>query len=560
MNTEMNTETNKNKPAPPVPLIKMAQAAKSEEIKKSHPLFPFMAVGSLIYAFFYTLFLYRNNSGITYPFFVGGTCFFFFYYLKKCGLTAKRSSLFLSIAMILLGISTFLTDSPILIFLNKVGIFCLFFYLALHSLYDDKRWNLGTWVINILNIIFSCLEFLPYPFIDLSLYRREKRMEESKLEQKGKYVFYGILIALPLLFVILMLLGTADIVFGDFLSRLLSFDIDEEWLNHCLQIIGLFLFAFFASYCLLCRFSRHDLKEEITNRRTHEPIIAITFTGILSFVYLAFCLIQIVYLFGGMGTLPEGYSYAEYAREGFFQLVFVCLINLSLILLCQKYFRENRALKVLLTFICGCTYIMIASSIYRMLLYISEYHLTFLRVFVLWALAVIILLVSGALVLIYKEDFPLVNYYVMAVTILYLLFSFAKPDYWIARYNLAHAYPKQVSSDGEIFYETDSHSTFYYLDNLSLDAVPAILDKMEEVENSATKDTDWLEDFRWLYADYYVDKLLDSPDYPADEVLVSEQPLPIPQPFWKFNLSRHIACKRFETYYKEYPAFLEYHY
>ena len=27
---------------------------------KTNPLFPFMAAGSLIYAFFYTLFLYKN--------------------------------------------------------------------------------------------------------------------------------------------------------------------------------------------------------------------------------------------------------------------------------------------------------------------------------------------------------------------------------------------------------------------------------------------------------------------------------------------------------------------
>ena len=46
-----------------------------ETQRKPNPLFPFMGIGSLIYAFFYTLFLYRNNSGLTYPFFVGGTCF-----------------------------------------------------------------------------------------------------------------------------------------------------------------------------------------------------------------------------------------------------------------------------------------------------------------------------------------------------------------------------------------------------------------------------------------------------------------------------------------------------
>ena len=46
------------------------------ETKVFNPLFPFMGIGSLIYAFFYTFFLYKNSSGITYPLFVGGTCLF----------------------------------------------------------------------------------------------------------------------------------------------------------------------------------------------------------------------------------------------------------------------------------------------------------------------------------------------------------------------------------------------------------------------------------------------------------------------------------------------------
>ena len=63
------------------------------ETKAFNPLFPFMGIGSLIYAFFYTFFLYKNSSGITYPFFVGGTCLFFFLYLKKSGSILQLRSL-----------------------------------------------------------------------------------------------------------------------------------------------------------------------------------------------------------------------------------------------------------------------------------------------------------------------------------------------------------------------------------------------------------------------------------------------------------------------------------
>jgi len=112
-------------------------------------------------------------------------------------------------------------------------------------------------------------------------------------------------------------------------------------------------------------------------------------------LYLLFSAIQIVYLFIGNMQLPAGVTYAEYARRGFFQLLFVCVLNLAAVLSIQSYFKENRVLKALLLAISGCTLIMTASSACRMLLYIRAYQLTFLRVSVLVALAVIALLMAG---------------------------------------------------------------------------------------------------------------------------------------------------------------------
>ncbi|MBQ9989682.1 MAG: DUF4173 domain-containing protein [Lachnospiraceae bacterium] len=528
-----------------------------KEPRKLHPLYPFIALGSLIYAFFYTLFLYQNHSGITYPFFVGGTCFFFFAYLKKCGLTAKKLSCFCAISLCLLGISTCMTDSLILVFLNKAAIFCLFFYLALYSLYETKQWTLATWFANILQTIFASLEFIPYPFTDFSLYRKEKRASEPPREKKGKYVFYGILISLPLLWIVLLLLSGADAVFADTLDRLLSFDIDLEAMNHVVNIGGMFLFAFFSSYCLLCRFNKHALKEEVRDKRTHEPVIAITFTGILSFIYAFFCLIQIIYLFGGSGTLPEGYTYSSYAREGFFQLVFICMLNLSLVLICKKYFREHYGLKALLTFICGCTYIMIASSTYRMLLYIGSYHLTFLRVFVLWALLVITLLVSGALIYIYKEEFPLVKYYVITLTLLYLAFSFAHPDYWIARYNIDHSLTFK-EKNGMQYYLEAKDSSLYYLSDLSLDAAPAIFELVSDIEkNTGTAYVDSYLSIgsRW-YKSYCFDLLKESHGNPY-KFSARENPLPQAMSWRKLNFSRLSAYKAYTAYLDTHPDFPE---
>ncbi len=439
-----------------------------QPVKKTNPLFKFMGIGSLIYAFFYTFFLYKNNSGITYPFFVGGTCLFFFLYLKKSGLTAKKFSIFITVSLILLGISTCTTDSWVLIFFNKLGIFCLFFYLILHNLYEDKSWDLSRYLWAVTNIVCSSLFYIFKPFTDFAAFQKNSPSSKIKTNKNSKYILLGMIIALPLLLIILLLLGSADAIFGNILNNIFSFNIDlgeDFW-----GISFSFLFAFFASYSIMSRISIHNLIEEVPDKKTNEPIIAITFTGIISAVYLIFCLIQIIYLFGGWGTLPENYTYASYAREGFFQLVFVCLINLALVLICMKHFRESKILKSILTFISVCTYIMIISSAYRMLLYIQVYYLTFLRVFVLWSLFVIFLLMTGALIMIYKGKFPFTKYCIITITVCYLIFSFVHPDYFIACYNLDHS----ISQTNETF------DDYYYLQYLSCDAAPAIYTKAKK--------------------------------------------------------------------------------
>ncbi len=526
---------------------------EAEAPRNINPYFSFMGIGSLIYAFFYTFFLYKNTSGITYPFFVGGTCLLFFLYLKKSGITAKRLSVFLTVSLLALGISTCTTASGVLIFLNKLGIFFLFFYLMLHNLYNDKSWDLPKYLFSVLNVSLLSIAFIFHPFIDLSDFLKEKRKAANKPEGKGKYVFFGLLIALPLLFVIILLLYSADAVFSDIFDRLFTLDFD---FTHLFGILSMFLFAFFASYSIMCRLSFHSLKEEMPDKRTGEPVMGITFTGLIALVYLVFCYIQVVYLFGGLGTLPEDYTYASYAREGFFQLVFVCLINLMLVLICMKRFRANKVLKGILTFISLCTYVMIASSTYRMLLYIQAYQLTFLRVFVLWALFVIFLLMSGALVTIYRESFPFTRYCLVSVTVLYIMFSFAHPDYWIAKYNLDHYRP--ASSGEENGSRTDlpasyvdGNTDFYYLRNLSWDAAPVIFGKADELGFGANP--------KWWFTSYGASIVKVSYDFQTEELnkLWVEEGLCLPKKMSprKWNLSRWRAQNIYTEYYKSHEKY-----
>ena len=136
-------------------------------------------------------------------------------------------------------------------------------------------------------------------------------------------------------------------------------------------------------------------------------------------------------------------------------------------------FRESKVLKALLCVITSCTYIMIASSAMRMLLYIQYKYLTFLRVFVLWALLVIALVMIGVMISIFKKDFNFFRYSTIVIISLYLILSFARVDYFIAKVNIDNM---EYETQYEFFEGTELYDDYYYLIyNLSYDAAPVIL-------------------------------------------------------------------------------------
>lgn len=437
-----------------------AQAAAAKETK--YRRFIQLGIPGFLYAVFYTFCLYRNASGITHPFFVAGTLYFYYYCLKKLGIPLKKDAVYYMAATVLLGISIFLTDDIRIINMNKLGIFILMISFLLHQCYEDEGWGFTHYLYAIVRTVFGALGAFFTPYADFCAVCALK-YKDKKNHTRLLSIVIGLSISFPLLYVILALLSSADMIFDrifteyvwDFLWRI-------HFAKHFWGVLWSIIAGLLIGYSLFSFIREEMIIQNEKNRRTGEPLIAITFTSLLSVVYILFCLIQIAGLFLGHMTLPDGFTYSEYARQGFFQLLFVCVINLSLVLICLAFFKENRILKILLTLISSCTYIMIISSAMRMALYIKAYGLTFLRIFVLWALVVIFLLMTGIIISIYQGKFPLFRYSMMVVTILYIALSFSRPDYFIAKYNV-HA-GKTTGNE-------------YYLYHLSADAAPILLNQ-----------------------------------------------------------------------------------
>lgn len=445
-------------PPAPAQTSKPAGSAQDTLLLPVTRRFPYFMGLSLAFGAVYTFCLYKNPAGITYPLFTVFACLCGYLACKELKIPMKRGSFFLIAAAVLIGIGTCRTAEWFLIRINGVALVLLGIVFGIHQFYDDKTWNIGKYFCSMVVYVCQALETLPCPFRHTCSYIKN---QENKTLKKVSFFFIGFLIAVPMLAVLIALLGAADAVFSNLIHELLGKLLKPATI---FSILFQFLFGAVALYCLICGCCLHGLKPDAANRQKGEPVIATACMSTISAVYLLFCGIQVFYLFMGKGNLPEGYTFSSYARQGFFQLLLVAFLNLIMVLCCLKYIRPSRALNMVLTLICICTYIMIASAWYRMMLYVGEYHLTYLRLIVLWFLAMLSILMIGVTLIIWKTKFPLFSYSLAVVSVFYIALVWAKPGSIIA-----WDYVNHMDTD----YATGEDFYFLYYE-LSADAAPAI--------------------------------------------------------------------------------------
>lgn len=392
--------------------------------------FRYFGIGCLLYGIFFMICLYKGFHGITMPVLSFATIGFLLGGLKHLDIKAGKNAWFYLGALFILSVSNCLTGSMVLIVFNTCGMFLLLLSFLLTRFCATEKWSFGKFCGEMFLLPFAAIAYIGYPFQSAGKFFKRDGRKKSGIT---KYIWLGIFISIPMLFVIVGLLVSADAVFRDLFLNL-SYNIKLP--DRSIWMFILLITGIFGSYGIIAYLADETINSAVSEKKCWEPVVGITFLSIITVVYLIFSVIQITYLFLGNTDLPDGYTYATYAREGFFQLLFVCLINLIIILICISRFRDNKILKGVLTLFSCCTFIMIASSAMRMILYIENYQLTFLRILVLWALVVITVLLAGCIISIYKNSFPLLQYVTVTVTIFYIIFSLAKPDYLIAKYNL----------------------------------------------------------------------------------------------------------------------------
>lgn len=423
--------------------------------------FGFMGAMSFAYGIAACFCLFRNPLGIMVPVFVIMTYLVMFLVLKRMEIRVKKGSVWIAAVSVLIGLSTcFTANMTVGYYMNRLALALLFCICVLHQFHRDDRWNIGKYVSSILLLLIQSAGMIYCPFRHFKAYIVSIKNQKYKTAVR---LLAGLCAAVPMVIILCLLLASADMVFQNMLDVIL-----EEFLNPATVILVVIQTAVWTliMYCMVCGAYAGNIDDETVDSRRCTPVPAISFMTMVAFVYLVFCSIQVFYLFLGKGSLPWGMTYSDYARQGFFQLLFVAILNLVMVLACIKYCKRHVLLNAVLLVISLCTYVMIASAIYRMLLYVGQYHLTFLRVLVLWFLAMLVILMAGVVALILKHEFPLFRFCLVTVSVFYLGFAWMRPDYVIAKYNVEHGASGQELA---------------YLNHLSPDAAPAVM-KLEDTE------------------------------------------------------------------------------
>ena len=429
------------------------------------------------------------------------------------------------IIIMLLSIAVSLTDESYMIFGCNVGIILTEMYAVMSYYNDTENHGIIKGIISFLEMFFGAIGYINMPFAD----RRAEREETGrKRNSKLMYVLLGCAIALPLLVIILNLLSLADPVFAKVIKDIFG-KLFYSW-----DVVKIVIFAaviFFFVYGFIVKTGRRDLGANAPKEGSYEPVIGITITVVLTAFYLIFAVVQIVYLFMNSAGLPDDMTYAEYARRGFFQLLFVAVVNVCIVLIFDAIFRKSVVLKTVLVVMCICTYIMIASSAVRLSMYIKEYALTYLRINTIWALIVTSIVMLGVIISLFWRNMPLFRYIFLTVMVMFTLYAFVRPGAVISKYNISQAHNgKKV--DIEYVMDIGSDGVPYLIDYFrTKDITPEMT--MEETVSKYSED-------KYYWRDDTVEdrfeKILEEND---DKGYIRG-----------FNFSRYRASKAIENYIK----------
>ena len=304
-------------------------------------------------------------------------------------------------------------------------------------------------------------------FGDLFPTMRALFSQESEKKKRSLLCLAGVLCALPVLCIVIPLLARSDAAFEGLVHGLFA-DIGSTVGQF---IVTLILVPF--TVTLLFSLRRRE-PEPYADKASKglDTLLLTAFFSALSLCYLAYLFSQMAYFFSAFsGLLPEGYafSYAEYARRGFFELCGIAAINLGLIFLMILLSRKKDGklpvvLRVFGTFIGLFTLLLIATAISKMVLYIRNYGMTVDRLSTSAFMAFLAVVFLAVICRCFSEKIKVLQTAIITAGVILLVLGVGNVNAVCARYNY-EAYRSGALPEIDM----------YYLAELGEEGVPYLL-------------------------------------------------------------------------------------
>jgi hypothetical protein len=275
----------------------------------------------------------------------------------------------------------------------------------------------------------------------------------------------GTLIAAPIAIVVSVLLAAADPVFASFFN--VSFDFGRLALDAIFVAGGTLVAAGLLRLAAAESLARVD--GPAWRLGSIEGLVVLT---VLDAVFAAFAVAQAIAAAGGAGDAlrTAGVTYADYARSGFFELLWVAGITAVVLILFSRITSltertTRRAFQLLALVAIALTVLIVLVAFQRLRLYEEAYGFTMLRlyshIFAVWIALIFLLLAADFAGLLTRRRWLVGAVSVSAMAVL-LALNVINPEALVVSLNLDRAQATR---------KIDAQ----YLATLSNDAIPALL-------------------------------------------------------------------------------------
>lgn len=396
------------------------------------------------------------------------------------GLRLSRQAGLLLLPIAFLAIMTFIRLEPMTVFLSMAMVLFLMGVFALSYLSGEWiRYSLVDFVFGYLQLAGSMIA-RPLGFA-AQTGRQQKSSSEKRSAQIWPYV-RGIVIAIPVIAIFASLLSSADPIFAERLEGLVDLFRIDNLPEVIFRLVYILVFAYVLAGTFLHAAQKSD--EKVEEKTWLSPFLGFTEStivlGSVVVLFIAFVVVQFQYFFGGQANINiEGYTYSEYARKGFGELVTVAFFSLLLLLGLGAITRretetQRRIFSALGVGLVGLLIVVLIAAFRRLVLYEAAYGFSQLRtythVFMIW---LGLLLVAVVVLEVLHREHAVGLAMVLAALGFIISLNVLNVDAFIVRQNIQR---EIRSTTDQAFANGRADLDAQYFVNLSDDAIPPLVD------------------------------------------------------------------------------------